>query len=475
MEENGSGPKTITRLEIRNFKRVRAGQWELRPGLNRLTSGEKNRQGKTSILHAIRTLFEGAGAVPPVPVNTEADLSEDESFVRAWLKQGWSIERRFTEKGTYLYVTGPDGQGRKAPQRIIDNWTNRWGRETGNDGGFDPLTFYALKPENQAEILLSLSSDPELKRKLDENAEREQRIYEERTPRISEKRRLAAVKEPAGERPDPIDVSGEMKVLGKLQREQRERQDAERGLRRLEDERRQNLEAQAKARSRVRQLEEALESAREEVESSVERGEQIAEAIAGQSRALEDATDPAARIAEVTDRIERADQVQKALEPWREWERAQEKLAEETEAVERLTEELREVRKERTDLIANAEFPIEGLDFTPEGEVRLNGLPLEQASGRERIELAVMAAMESNPGLGVILIDEGNDLDQDALDWLHEMALENGLQPIVARLGLEGPGELEVVDGWGPVPEDGVGGAADYLERVRRRMRDLGR
>jgi len=37
--------------------------------------------------------------------------------------------------------------------------------------------------------------------------------------------------------------------------------------------------------------------------------------------------------------------------------------------------------------------------------------------------------------------------------WITKLEVRN-FKRIVARLGLEGPGELEVIDGWGPAPED---------------------
>lgn len=441
-KENGDGI-TLTRLEVRNFQRIRAGVWDLSPGLNKLTSDGRNKQGKTSLLRAVRTLFEGAGAVPPEPRNAEAS-PDDEALVRAWLSNGWTIKRTFTEKGTYLYVEGPGGlEGR---QKHITPWLGT--------GHFDPLGFFAMKAEEQARALLTLSSVPDLEEKLRELEHEEQRIYEERTPHISEKRRLRAVPKPEGERPEPISVKSEMEELGKLQKKQRESEDL---IREHREKHRQADRALATAeqmeeecRSEVERLQQLLEQAEADLEQAEASTRKRRKALQEIEDTEVEAPDYSGQIEQVQARIEKAEAIQEALEPWKEWERAQDQLEDVTEAVDELTTEIEEVRERRTKLIAEADFPVDGLSFTAEGEVQLNGHPLEQASGREKIELGVTAALAHDPELRVVLVDEGNDLDMEGLEHLREICDEHGLQVVLARLGLEGAGELEVVDGWSP-------------------------
>lgn len=443
--KENEGPIILTRLEVRNFKKIRAGVWDLEPGLNRLTSDGKNKQGKTSVLHAIRTLFEGAGAVPPEPRNSEAE-SDDEAFVRGCLSNGWTIKRTFTEKGTYLHVEGPNGlQGK---QGHISPWL-------GN-GHFNPLGFFKLSAEEQARALLSLSSVEDLEGRLTELEAEEKAVYEERTPYISEKRRLRAVPKPEGERPTPISVNEEMEQLGRLQKEQREWQDERRELNALESQF-NGLERRAdETRAEIADLEARLEKARDRLTKTGEDMAEVSDAIEAQKEKLSEEPDVQSQIEEVQARIEKAEEVQDALEPWKEWERAQEQLEDVEARVEDLTEAIEDTRRARKELISEADFPVDGLSFTAEGEVLLNGHPLEQASGRERIELGVTAALAHDPELRIVLVDEGDAVDSEGIENLREVCREHGLQVVLARLGLEGAGELEVVDGWGPVPEEGA-------------------
>lgn len=445
----------LTRLEIRNFKRIRAGVWDIKAGLNRLTSDGKNKQGKTSLLHAIRCLFEGAGASPPDPINDEAE-EDDESFVRGCISNGWTIQRKFTEKNPkgYLTVVGPDGLEGK--QGNIDPWL-------GN-GHFDPLGFFQLTSEEQARALLSLSSVEDLEEKLTTLERLEQEFYEERTPFISEKRRLRQVEKPEGERPEPISVKEEMDELGRLQRKERKAQDRIRAHRELmrdaQRSRDQTKIQRDKCKEEVARLEDALADAREALSHSEEALAGAEEKVVELEDQAPEEPDWSAPIEKVRAKIDQAEEIQQQLEPWKRWEEAQERLEVVEVKVEEFTTKIEEAREERARLISEADFPVEGLDFTPEGDVLLNGHPLEQASGRERVELGVTAALATNPKLRLVLVDEASSIDQEGLEHLARLGEEHELDIILARLGLEGKGELEVVDGWGPQPETATEGAA---------------
>ena len=107
--------------------------------------------------------------------------------------------------------------------------------------------------------------------------------------------------------------------------------------------------------------------------------------------------------------------------------------------------------KERA-LLADAGIPVEGLSFDEEGEIILNGRPLAVASGSEKIQMAVDVAVAADPDLKACLVDEANDMDLEMMEALYERALATGFQIFVCRIGLEGKGHVEVVDGCATVP-----------------------
>ena len=435
----------LTHLTIQNVKRVSYASWDLRPGLLRLTSGGKNRQGKSSTLQAIRMLFQGAGAVPDVARNKDAD-PDDRSFVRGCLSNGWTIQRHVTEKGSYLKVVGPDGlQGK---QSHINKWRGQ--------SSADPMGFYALSEIEQADRLLSLANDPQLKEKLEANAAKEQELRDARTPLISEQRRLRGAEEPQGERPEPIDVSAEMKRLDELQ-EEADAQEAIRESIRLHGQKVVQLEGNTtdlghsidEAKAEIKRLQGLIakwEDKQTDLQAEIEdhqRQKQKAEAE------LDSRPDVSSEADQVRARIRQADAVQRQLEPWREYERAQKRLQEVEQAKKEHDRAIQEAQEERQAILAEASFPIEGLDLTPEGTLLMNGVPLSQASDREKVQIALHAAIYDNPKLGVILHDEGSDIDAEGLEEINQFCLDNDLQLILCRIGLEGPGELEIIDGQG--------------------------
>lgn len=428
---------TIVRLVARDFQGLRAARVRLdrEAGLVRVTG--KNGAGKSSLLGAIKAALGGAAEVH---VRAVRDGAEDQTAeVELTLSNGFRIRRKLTEanpKG-YLTITGPDGG--KYGQGKLDDIVGPL--------SFDPLAFFGLKPDRQREILLGLGGDPELAAKLDDVKSRRAEKYDERTPWISQQRTAAKVAKPEGERPEPVDVSGEMKRLGELQAAERDRQDAARELESQRVRRRRCAEEIADSERMVEELEERLAAARELVQRHCELATEIDGELADAEAALAELVDPAPAIEAVTARISEADAVAAALEPWKAWDRAQAQNAEAADKVAELTHDLNGLDQERDALIAGAGIPVEGLTFDESGAPLLNGRPLELASGGERIRLAVQVALAVDPALRICLVDEANDLDLEALAALHEHAQAHGFQLIVCRIGLEGDGEVMVADG----------------------------
>lgn len=100
------------------------------------------------------------------------------------------------------------------------------------------------------------------------------------------------------------------------------------------------------------------------------------------------------------------------------------------------------------DLIAHADIPVDGLTFDDEtAEPLLNGLPLQVASGAEKITMALDVAIAADPDLKIVLIDEANDLDKDSLAALEARAIETNFQVWVCRLDQDDSSEVVVEDG----------------------------
>lgn len=95
-----------------------------------------------------------------------------------------------------------------------------------------------------------------------------------------------------------------------------------------------------------------------------------------------------------------------------------------------LTDDLESLVTKKRDLIAGAKFPVEGLGFDDDG-VTLDGLPFAQASTAEQIICSANMGLALNPKLRVLIIQDGNALDDATRETLSLWAKENECQIII--------------------------------------------
>ena len=95
---------------------------------------------------------------------------------------------------------------------------------------------------------------------------------------------------------------------------------------------------------------------------------------------------------------------------------------------------IKTIRRDRDKAIKQAEIPIDGLSFTDVG-ITIDGKPLEQLSGQEQLELSVRIGMTLNPDLGIMLVQNGEQLDEEGMSQLIDLAEKNGRQLWVATVG----------------------------------------
>ena len=93
----------------------------------------------------------------------------------------------------------------------------------------------------------------------------------------------------------------------------------------------------------------------------------------------------------------------------------------------------------KRDALANAKFPVDGLSFT-ENAILYKGLPLDQPGQAERIRISCAIAAALNSKLRVILIRDGNDLDDDGLAAVYEFAEINDMQIWLEVVGTSADG-----------------------------------
>ena len=94
-----------------------------------------------------------------------------------------------------------------------------------------------------------------------------------------------------------------------------------------------------------------------------------------------------------------------------------------------------ELSKERAELIAKAELPIEGLTFTDDG-LELNGVPFVpgKVSDSQIMEIAAKLVIASNPTVKVFRIARGESLGAKRLATIVDIAKRNGFQGFIEQV-----------------------------------------
>lgn len=401
-------PLKIVELKVQNIKRVRAVH--LTPnGASTVIVGGKNAAGKTSVLDAIQMALGGAKAIPADPVRHGAKRGSIVANLGELV-----VERVIASDGqTTLTVRDADGNRKSSPQRLLDELCARI--------AFDPLAFMGYDPGKQNETLRALMGLD-----LTELDAERQRCYDKRTDvnrdaksaRSSSESIVVPPNTPATpvvvtELLEQLEAANEQAAKGKahaeaLTRVQGEVADLERELKKVEA-------ALLQKRMIAKQLEREAPAAAPDT-SAIRK--QIAEA-------------------ETTNRQVHQRGQRDALE-------AKANRLDDEGA--KLSARIDEIDAEKARLIAACAFPVPGLTLGESGPM-LDGVPLAQASGAQKLRVSVALGIAMNPRLKVLLVRDASLLDDTSLALVAEMAEAAGAQVWLERVGDGDPTAVVIADG----------------------------
>lgn len=419
-----------------------------------------NGSGKSTVLDCIAWALGGAALAQPVPIRK----GQSSAYIKLDLGT-LVVTRKFAEgKATTLTVESQDGAKFPTPQRLLDGLVGAL--------SFDPLEFTRLKPREQYDALLRLTDLAPQLANLDalSAADFGARTNLNRRAEDAEAR-ARGITVPDGLPELAPDVEAALSALSAAGSDNAELE--KRRARREEDERRaagleglaqrtlDGLEANVQAvidqydrrvedaRQRVQQaqleLDELLRNERDDVqkrradlEAAVAGGRDEAVKIRDRLAAAEPLPPPA-DLAALQGAVlaARRDADGVALRNRR--------VAVEKQALDlkleaqALTDRLAARAKQKVDMLAAAALPVAGLGLA-DGQVLLDGLPLEQASDAQQLRLSCAVAMAANPKLRVLRVKEGSLLDAAGLALLGELAQEHGYQVWVERVADPGAG-----------------------------------
>lgn len=436
----------IVALEATNVKALRAVA--IIPNGNVIQLAGENGAGKSSVLDAICFALGGKKLLPSQPVRrgqVSAVVHLDLGTVK--------VTRKFAADGsTSVSVEAESGAVFRSPQTLLDSL---FGQLT-----FDPLRFALAEPKQQLETLRGLVK---LDVDIDALDGQHARDYELRR---EWNRKVASLKDRV------------LTLAGGLEDVPIERVDIDSLTAEIEQASARNAavtDRRMQMAQIIRQMDavdadgEATAREIERLNAKLNRLKADKSALAAHHEELR-AVDSTAAMVDVSDLRAQINEGMKrnTLADAHERHRkahavACDELTQAEAQSDRLTAAMEERTALRTQVIASAKMPIDGLGFG-DGEVLYKGLPFDQASQGERIRVSFAVAVAMSPKLRVALIRDGSLLDGKNLALIEQLANEGDFQVWVERVGnnqnvgiLIEDGQVAAIDGTRIESPDEVG------------------
>ena len=433
----------IVRLQAENVKRLVAV--EIAPDGNLVEITGRNGAGKSSVLDAIWYALAGKATLPAEPIRQGqeravirlelGDLTVTRTFRRRPPAAGKSDERLTTE----ITVENAEGARFMSPQGMLDGLVDTL--------SFDPLAFARASSAEQYRMLAEVigvdvfAADAATASDFAERRDYNRAAREMRTA-------AASIHVPPDVPTKRVSVPLLMAELTEADEHNASREQRAANASRWRDEARAyeteavQLEGRAsKLRLEAEDLDELAKAKRRSAEGAVSRAEAEAENIP-------DAID----VAPIRERIAGAETANAALDA-KERRRILEADATKAEGqANDLTERMEKRAEDVAAKVRAADLPIPGLTLA-QGQVTLNGVPLEQASDAERLRISCAIAMRRHAKLRVLRVRDGSLLDSASLKQIAELAKDADYQVWVERVDESGKIGVVIEDGQVVQPE----------------------
>lgn len=418
----------IAKLTIHNFLKLK--DVEMNPSHTNVIVG-KNKQGKTSILKAIRTAFTGDADSTSIRIGeTKAEITvELDDLI---------IRRSITEKGNYLDISNADGMKMPAPQKYLDGILGTF--------SFNPIEFFDKKPVERKKYLLNainlkinqeqlaeytgeplMGLDYENTHALEIVEQARKWYYDKRTVANAEvtkkKKSLEDLSSqiPSDFKPESVTEESINALRAAIQKDEQE------AIRQEE-----NVRALVSLEERETALKAELQKVQDEILERVERKFDVSDPMA-----LQAARDTLAALEskrELVYTVKRADEVRGELDV------AVQEATRLDSIVKRLAKEIPD------DLIAKANLPIEGLVIEGD-DIKIGGVSVDNMSTSEQLKFGLHVVRALNGEFKVICVDGIEALDKESFEFFLNEVKDDDYQYFVTRVEGDTPHSIVVEDG----------------------------
>ena len=406
----------INKLEIENVKRIKAVKVEPSPtGLTVI--GGNNNQGKTSVLDSIAWAL-GGNRFKPSKAAREGSVVPPS--LKITMSNGLIVERK--GKNSSLKVIDPNGN--KGGQQLLDSFVEEL--------AINLPKFMDSTAKEKADILLQIIgvgpqlAELEIKEKqlCDQRhaigviADQKEKFAKEQTYYPDAPKELVSIADLIAE---------QQEVLGKNGENARKRQNAQ-----------QIKTAYEGKLAEVNRLSEQLKAAQAELETL---GNDLQIATDLTIDLIDESTE------EIESNIANIEQINLKVRANLDKEKAEEEAKVQREEYNRLSSEIEAVRKDKRDLLTNADLPLEGLSVN-DGKLLYLGQEWDNMSGSQQLMVATAIVRKLKPDCGFVLIDKLEQMDQITLDQFGKWLEDECLQAIATRVSTGDECSIIIEDGY---------------------------
>lgn len=413
----------INKLEIENVKRVKAIQ--LKPTATGLTIiGGNNNQGKTSILDSIAWALGGNRYKPS---NVQREGSIIPPILKVTMSNGLVVERK--GKNSDLKVIDPNGE--KAGQQLLDSFVEEL--------ALNLPKFMNQSSKEKANTLLQIIGVGD---KLAELELKEKEVYNKRHAigQIADQKNKFA-KEQEYYTDAPLEIISASELIKKQQEilaRNGENQKQRDNLKSLVIQQESDQEAFKNIEGKIREL----EAKKKEIMS---RLNDRADIILNAKKTVEELNDEST--AELEASIENIEKINEKVRANLNKEKAEEDAKEYKEQYDTLTSNLIDIRKQKTELLTNANLPLPGL-MVDDGELLYNGFKWDSMSGSDQLKVSTAIVRKLNPSCGFVLMDKLEQMDLVTLKDFGQWLEKEGLQVIATRVSKGDECSIIIEDGY---------------------------
>lgn len=406
----------INKLEIENVKRIRAVKIE--PTQNGLTViGGNNNQGKTSVLDSIAWALGGENFRPTEAMRHGTNVPPNLKIV---MNNGLVVERK--GKNSSLKVTDPSGE--KAGQTLLNTFVETL--------ALNLPKFMESSGKEKANTLLKIIGVGD---KLFLLEKEEKELYNQRLTIgqiADQKEKYAKEQIYYAEAPkdliSPTDlIKQQQEVLARNGENQRKR------------------EKVSQYQQTVAFLNQEVSAMREQLQKKEAELEAAKTSLNVALMAAQDIQDEST--AELENSIANIEEINRKVRANLDKEKAEEDAKEYRKQYTELTEKIEKTRRQKQDLLNNAELPLPELSVK-DGELIYKGQKWDNMSGSDRLKVSTAIVRKLNPECGFVLLDKLEQMDMATLKEFGEWLEKEGLQAIATRVSTGDECSIIIEDGY---------------------------